>query len=121
MVIKAFVTIDVIQQASEKHAPPKGPQLETNTPNVGASQNEVILELLFTKATTFLYKGSSGSMLLATLLWLNLSTVHGMVHTFVDQLFSLLKNGLLPKNNKMPTRSYETLKEKHVFSTNHCD
>jgi hypothetical protein len=121
MVTKAFVTIDAIQQAFENHTPPKGPQLETNTPNAGASQNEAMLELLFTKTTTFLYKGSSRSMLLATLLLLNLNIVHGVVHRFMDQLFSLLKNELLPKNNKMPTTSYKTPKEKHVFSTNHCD
>jgi hypothetical protein len=49
-------------------------------------------------------------MLSATLLLLNLSIVHGVAHTFMDELFSLLKNELLPKNNKMPTTRYEARK-----------
>ncbi len=39
-------------------------------------------------------------MMSTTLLLLNLSTMHGVIHTFMDELFSLLWNKLLPKNNK---------------------
>ncbi len=49
-------------------------------------------------------------MLSATLLLLNLNIVHGVAHTFMDEIISLLKNELLPKNNKMPTTSYEAHK-----------
>jgi hypothetical protein len=49
-------------------------------------------------------------MLSATLFLLNLNIVHGVVHTFMDELSSLLKNELLPNNNKMPTTSYEAHK-----------
>jgi hypothetical protein len=42
------------------------------------------------KATTPLYEGFATSMLSTTLLLLNLSIVHGVIHTFVDELFSLL-------------------------------
>ncbi len=66
--------------------------METNTPNVGASQNEVLLKLLFTKAATPLYEGSSISMLSTTLFLLNWSTM--------DELFSLLNNELLPKKQR---------------------
>jgi len=45
-----------------------------------------------------------------TLLLLNLNIVHGVAHTFMDELFSLLKNELLPKRNKMLTTIYEARK-----------
>jgi hypothetical protein len=62
------------------------------------------------KAITPLYEGFVTSMLSATLLLLNLSTVHGVTHTFVDELFSLWQEELLPKNNKLPTTSYKAHK-----------
>jgi hypothetical protein len=36
--------------------------------------------------------------------------VHGVIHTFMDDFFSLLQKELLPKNNKMLTSSYEVHK-----------
>lgn len=38
---------------------------------------------------------------------LNLNIVHSVSNTFMDELFSLFKKKLLPKNNKMPSTSYE--------------
>lgn len=46
----------------------------------------------------------------ATLLHLNLNIVHGVTHTFMDELFSLLQKKLLPNNNKMLTSSYKVRK-----------
>jgi hypothetical protein len=68
------------------------------------------MEALFSKATTPLYKGCSISMLSTTLLLLNLTNVHGVTHTFMGELFSLLQKELLPKNNKMLISSYEAHK-----------
>jgi len=36
--------------------------------------------------------------------------MHGVTHTFVDKLFSLLQKELLSKNNKLLETSYEAYK-----------
>ncbi len=41
------------------------------------------------------------------LLLLNLNTIHNVSNIFTDELFSFLKKELLPKNNKIPSSSYE--------------
>jgi hypothetical protein len=79
-------------------------------PHADAPHDEVMMEALFSKATTPLYKGCSISMLSTTLLLLSLNIVHGVTHTFMDELFSLLRKKLLSKNNKMLTSSYEARK-----------
>lgn len=68
------------------------------------------MEVLFAKVKTLLYERFSCSMLSAMLLLLNLSIVHGITNTFMDELFSLLRNEVLPKNNKLPATSYEACK-----------
>jgi hypothetical protein len=70
----------------------------------------MFMEELLTKAKTPFYDGCSTSMLVATLLLLNLNTVHVVSNTCMDELFSLLWRVLLPKDNKMPTTSYEAHK-----------
>jgi hypothetical protein len=69
------------------------------------------MESMITKASTPLFEGSFMSMLSAMLLLLNLKIVHGFINVFMDELFSLLRMELLPKGNKMPTTTYEALKE----------
>ena len=41
---------------------------------------------------------------------LNLCSVHGVSNNFVDELFGLLKNELLPKVNTLPKTRYEATK-----------
>lgn len=79
-------------------------------PHTDGPHDEVMIEALFYKATTPLYKGCSISMLSTRLLLLSLNIVHGVTHTFMDELFSSLQKKLLSKNNKMLISSYEARK-----------
>ncbi len=69
------------------------------------------MEVLFVKEITSLYERFPCSMLSTMLLLLNLSIVHGITNTFMDKLFSLLRNELLPKNNKLSATSYKARKK----------
>ncbi len=68
------------------------------------------MEALFAKVETPFYEGCFTSMLSTMLLLLNLNIVHNVSNIFMDELFSLLKKELLPKNNKMPSTFYEAYK-----------
>lgn len=70
---------------------------------------------MLTKASTFLYEGSSTSMLLALLFLLSLRTIHGFDNSFMDELFPLLQKELLPKGNKLPATTCEVAKTIKVF------
>jgi hypothetical protein len=83
---------------------------DINIPNPQGGRDEALMEIMFTKASTPLYEGSSTSMLSTTLLLLNLRIIHGISNSFMDELFSLLRKELLPKGNKMPATTYEALK-----------
>ncbi len=92
MVIKAFETFDAIHEVSQNQVAFDNPPLENNTPHVDVPhEHEILMEELTIKATTPLYEGFATNMLSATLLLLNLSIVHVITHTFVDELFSLLR------------------------------
>ncbi len=49
-------------------------------------------------------------MLFVILLLLNLSIVHGVTNTFMDELFVFLRKDLLLKGNKMLATLYEARK-----------
>jgi hypothetical protein len=49
---------------------------------------------------------AKSSKLAATILLLNLYTVHGMNNYFVDELFSILHSHILPENNSLPRNHY---------------
>jgi len=68
------------------------------------------MEGLISKASTPLFQGSSPSMLLAILLCLNMKTMYLVSNAFMDELFSLLRKKLLPKENKLIATSYEAFK-----------
>jgi hypothetical protein len=53
-----------------------------------------------------LYVGAKSSKLAATILLLNLYTVHGVSNCFVDELFSILHRHLLPPGNVLPRNQY---------------
>ncbi len=83
---------------------------DINIRNPQGCCDETLMGAMLTKTLTLLYEGSSTSMLLTTLLFLNLRTIHGISNSFMDELFSLLRKESLPKGNKMPTTTYEALK-----------
>jgi hypothetical protein len=53
-----------------------------------------------------LYEGSRSTKLAATILFMNLCTVHGMSNNFVDELFTILHRHLLPKGYRLPKNHY---------------
>jgi hypothetical protein len=53
-----------------------------------------------------LYKGSRSTKLAATILLMNLCTVHGVSNNFVDELFTILHRHLLPEGNILPRNQY---------------
>ncbi len=53
-----------------------------------------------------LYKGAKSSMLVATLLLMNVCMVHGVSNKFVDELLALLHKHLLPLDNCLPPTMY---------------
>jgi hypothetical protein len=61
-----------------------------------------------------LYSGAKSSTLAATIILLNLCTIHGMSNCFVDELFSILHGHILPEGNSLPRNHYaaKTLTQK---------
>lgn len=111
MVIEAFGTFEVLHEVSQDQVVLDNPPLENNTLELNVPhEHEILMEELTIKATTPLYERFAISMLSATLLLFDLSVMHGVIHTFVDELFSLLRKELLLKNNKLPATSYEACK-----------
>jgi hypothetical protein len=53
-----------------------------------------------------LYEGSRNTKLAATILLMNLCTVHGVSNNFVDELFTILHHHLLPEGNRLPKNHY---------------
>jgi hypothetical protein len=55
-----------------------------------------------------LYAGSRTTKLAATILVMNLCTVHGISNNFADELFIILHGRLLPERNSLPRNHYAT-------------
>jgi hypothetical protein len=53
-----------------------------------------------------LYEGSRSTKLTATILLMNLCTVHGVSNNFADELFTILHHHLLPEGNRLPKNHY---------------
>jgi hypothetical protein len=53
-----------------------------------------------------LYRGAESTELVATILILNLCTVHGMSNNFSNELFALMHGHLLPIDNSLPKNYY---------------
>ena len=67
-----------------------------------------------------LYDGSRSTKLAATILLMNLCTVHGVSNNFADELFTILHCHLLPAGNSLPRNHYaaKTLTAKLGLSYN---
>ncbi len=70
-----------------------------------------------------LYSGAKSSMLVATLLLMNVCKVHGVSNKFVDELLALLHKHLLPLDNCLPPTMYvvKTLTSKVGLKYNNID
>ncbi len=70
------------------------------------------------KACQLLYPSAHSTKLTATMLLMNICTVHGVNNKFVDELLSLLHKYLLPPNNCLPSNMYhaKTLTKKVGFN-----
>jgi hypothetical protein len=61
---------------------------------------------MFKEAQRPLYEGCPTNHLTAILLLFNLVTTCGVSNTFVDELFTLLRVDLFPKDNTLPRSLY---------------
>jgi hypothetical protein len=52
------------------------------------------------------YEGSRSTKLAATILLMNLCTIHGVSNNFADELFTILHHHLLPEGNRLPKNHY---------------
>jgi hypothetical protein len=70
-----------------------------------------------------LYNGARSSMLVTTLLLMNVCKVHGVSNKFVDELLALLHKHLLPLDNYLPPTMYaaKTLTSKVGLKYNNID
>jgi hypothetical protein len=68
---------------------------------------ETTMSGMFKEAQTPLYEGCPNSCLATILLLLNLCNTHGINNMFADELFSLLRLDLFPKDNTLPKSLYE--------------
>jgi len=115
----AFETIDVIQNemldgcnsSNDEDEPttidgqPLGDQGNVDDgSNVNAFDSTILKDVI-----AKLYKGSSSTKLAATILLMNLCTIHGMTNKLCDELFTLLHWHLLPINNCLPI-NYHVIK-----------
>jgi hypothetical protein len=87
MVVKAFASFNGLQQGNEEQSLVEGQPLKNIATKIEFSnhprQHEVVMEAMITfKASTPLYEGSSMNML-ATMLLLNLRTIHGVSNVFM--------------------------------------
>lgn len=76
-------------------------------PIVGAVEGEIQEDVHFDpsnmeEAIQELYSASRCTKLAATILLMNLCTVHGVSNNFVDELFTLLHGHILPERNCLP-------------------
>ena len=53
-----------------------------------------------------LYEGARSSQLAATILLMNLCTIHGVTNGFADEMFTILSAHLLPRGNVLPKNYY---------------
>ena len=80
------------------------------TQDSGGFGGDVDMGELLRESKTPLYDGSPMNRLGTILMLLNLCAVYGVSNNFVDELFGLLKNELLPKVNTLPKTRYEAAK-----------
>lgn len=67
----------------------------------------VDMEVLLREAQTPLYGGSTSNCLTSSLMLLVSCTTFGVPNSFVDELFKLLKETILPKDNSLPKSFYK--------------
>ena len=68
------------------------------------------LEGLYTGATTLVYPGSKMSVVLATIIIMNICYVFCVRNIFTDELFRFISGNLLPTPNKLPKNHYAARK-----------
>jgi hypothetical protein len=81
-----------------------------NLPNLGPNTEgdyKNTMTNMWKEAQIAFYEGCPINRLVTIPLLLNVCTMHGVSNAFVDELFSLLKLDLFPKDNTMPKFLYQ--------------
>jgi hypothetical protein len=77
---------------------------ETNARD--ASENDNFDPHALEEAIRPVYKGAKCMQVAATILLMNLCTIHGVTNGFADELFTILNSHLLPTENVLPKNYY---------------
>jgi hypothetical protein len=77
---------------------------ETNAP--GTSEDDTFDPHASEEAIRPLYRGAKCTQLAATILLMNLCTVHGVTNGFADEMFTILNSHLLPTETVLPKNYY---------------
>jgi hypothetical protein len=85
-----------------------GDELDGDADNSEAPKDSNFDPYTLEDAITPLYAAARCSKLAATILLMNLSTVHGVSNTFAEELFTILHTHILPENNCLPKNYYAT-------------
>ena len=117
LVAELFQRVDTNRAMSQSRSNNEGDANEPMTADgVGPTQDsggfgdDVDMGELIRESKTPLYDGSPMNRLGTILVLLNLCSVYGVSNNFIDELFGLLKNELLPKVNTLPKTRYEATK-----------
>ena len=107
-VVDAFATADAIHESCMQEDPEDGAQsAQCGDEAVHAHPEEVNFDASgLTDSMQELYTGCRSSKLAATILLMNLCTIHGVSNHCANELFSLLQTHLLPQQNTLPKTYY---------------
>jgi hypothetical protein len=72
----------------------------------GISEDSTFDPQVLKDAIKPLYRGTKSTKLAATILLMNLCTIHGVSNNFTEELFALLHGHLLPPDNSLPKNYY---------------
>jgi hypothetical protein len=102
-----FDAFDLGDRLREETSHTKEPQEDE-----GVDLDEVLsrldhLEELYRQASRPLYSRMNVSILLATIILLNMAVVHGVTNAYFDELLKYLGTILLPRGNMLPKTHYE--------------
>lgn len=92
-------SIKFLDQVVLGNPPLENDTLEINVPH----EHGILMEEVTIKTRTPLYERFA-TMLSATLLLFDLSTVHGIIHTFVDELFYFLQKGVVIEEQQVANK-----------------
>ena len=102
-VLGAFAVIDSIQEEYSDEGLEDSGETEQRHDQEQSAEEAVNFDwTALEESMGILYDGARSSKLAATVLLMNLCTVHGMSNACANELFGILSKHVLPENNTLP-------------------